>query len=225
MLQKYSSSSAHYRYQGKPFVSTFEGPGNTKDWIAIKAATGCFFIPDWSSLGAKPALQLAGGVADGLFSWAAWPTTSSHVHTGCRATASATTTGVSDTCLLNPRDEDQGSDGGAGSGLITTSDDRKSTATTASKTTATPKSIPTRSVQQGVLTCKSDIDNYSQGDSRYYATLTDISTAAQQMCEGLYTDFNDGGPVYFGAGHWRAQYLVTCDAVHEGRRLSCGPQL
>ncbi|OGM50849.1 hypothetical protein ABOM_000547, partial [Aspergillus bombycis] len=119
-------------------------------------------------------------------------TTSSHVHTGCRATASATTTGVSDTCLLNSRDEDQGSDGGAGSGLITTIDDRKSTATSATKTTATPKPIPTRSVQQGVLTCRSDIDNYPQGDSRYYATLTDISTAAQQMCEGLFTDFNDG---------------------------------
>ncbi|KAE8132052.1 glycosyl hydrolase family 71-domain-containing protein [Aspergillus pseudotamarii] len=97
-------------------------------------------------------------------------TTSSHVHTGCRATASATTTGVSDTCLLNSRDEDQGSDGGAGSGLITTIDDRKSTATTASKTTATPKPIPTRGAQQGVLTCQSDIDNYPQGDSRYYAT-------------------------------------------------------
>ncbi|KAJ5884631.1 mutanase [Penicillium taxi] len=30
-------------------------------------------MPDWSSVGAKPALALANGVADGLFSWAAWP--------------------------------------------------------------------------------------------------------------------------------------------------------
>ncbi|KAJ8099511.1 glycoside hydrolase [Lipomyces tetrasporus] len=37
-------------YNGQPFVSTFE---------------------DWSSLGAKAALEP--GVADGLFSWAAWP--------------------------------------------------------------------------------------------------------------------------------------------------------
>ncbi|KAE8378006.1 hypothetical protein BDV26DRAFT_292608 [Aspergillus bertholletiae] len=81
-------------------------------------------------------------------------TTSSHVHSGCRATASATTTGVSDICRRNSRDEDQDSDGGAGSGLITTIDEYKSTTTTATKTTATPKTIPTRSVQQGVLTCQ-----------------------------------------------------------------------
>ncbi|KAK1847219.1 alpha-glucanase [Colletotrichum chrysophilum] len=43
------------------------------NWVEIKAATGCFFIPDWSSLGAKPAMAKANGVADGLFSWAAWP--------------------------------------------------------------------------------------------------------------------------------------------------------
>jgi hypothetical protein len=30
-------------------------------------------MPDWSSLGAKEALARGGGVADGLFSWAAWP--------------------------------------------------------------------------------------------------------------------------------------------------------
>lgn len=46
---------------------------NANDWISIKSETGCFFLPDWSSVGAKPALELAGGVADGLFSWAAWP--------------------------------------------------------------------------------------------------------------------------------------------------------
>ncbi|KAJ0274107.1 hypothetical protein Brms1b_011244 [Colletotrichum noveboracense] len=27
MLKKYSSSPAHFRHEGKPFVSTFEGPG------------------------------------------------------------------------------------------------------------------------------------------------------------------------------------------------------
>lgn len=30
-------------------------------------------MPDWSSAGAKVALTLASGVADGLFSWAVWP--------------------------------------------------------------------------------------------------------------------------------------------------------
>ncbi|KAJ5305400.1 uncharacterized protein N7443_005060 [Penicillium atrosanguineum] len=73
-LQKYSLSSAHYKYGGKPFVSTFEGPDNAGDWSEIKEQTGCFFVPDWSSIGAQAALQLAGGVVDGLFSWAAWPT-------------------------------------------------------------------------------------------------------------------------------------------------------
>lgn len=69
----YSGSSAYYHYGGGPFVSTFEGPDNADDWKQIKATTGCFFVPDWSSLGAKPALQQADGVADGLFNWAAWP--------------------------------------------------------------------------------------------------------------------------------------------------------
>ncbi|KAH9230227.1 glycoside hydrolase family 18 protein [Colletotrichum gloeosporioides 23] len=73
LIQKYSSSPAHFQYNGKPFVSTFEGPDNADDWHSIKADTGCFFIPDWSSLGAGPALRAADGVADGLFNWAAWP--------------------------------------------------------------------------------------------------------------------------------------------------------
>ncbi|KXH28062.1 mutanase [Colletotrichum nymphaeae SA-01] len=72
-INKYASSSAYFRYQGKPFVSTFEGPDQAEDWVDIKATTGCFFIPDWSSLGADPAVAKAGGVADGLFSWAGWP--------------------------------------------------------------------------------------------------------------------------------------------------------
>jgi hypothetical protein len=46
-----------------------EGPGSGADWIDIKTSTGCFFMPDWSSLGAKDAMLVAGGVADGLFSW------------------------------------------------------------------------------------------------------------------------------------------------------------
>ncbi|RWQ93422.1 glycosyl hydrolase family 71-domain-containing protein [Paecilomyces variotii] len=70
-IKLFGSSPAYYQYNGQPFVSTFEGPANAKDWLLIKAETNCFFMPDYSSLGAKPAVQL--GVADGLFSWAAWP--------------------------------------------------------------------------------------------------------------------------------------------------------
>ncbi|KAJ8061682.1 hypothetical protein OCU04_009483 [Sclerotinia nivalis] len=70
-INQYKDNEAYFIYRGKPLVSTFEGPGDSDDWIYIKAQTGVFFIPDWSSLGAKAAVDV--GVADGLFSWAAWP--------------------------------------------------------------------------------------------------------------------------------------------------------
>lgn len=73
MIQQYGTNGAYFLHEGKPFVSTFEGPNSAADWVMIKAQTGCFFMPDWSSVGAKPAMALANGVADGLFSWAAWP--------------------------------------------------------------------------------------------------------------------------------------------------------
>lgn len=65
--------SQYYQHNGQPFVSTFEGRYNAADWETIKSETGCFFVPDWSSEGAKVALNLDPGVPDGLFSWAAWP--------------------------------------------------------------------------------------------------------------------------------------------------------
>ncbi|CAD6446789.1 70f8fb62-2be9-40c0-91c7-3914c6610b41 [Sclerotinia trifoliorum] len=74
LLQQYTSNAAYFHTTdtSQPLVSTFEGPASAADWIEIKASTGCFFIPDWSSLGANAALELEGGVADGLFNWAAW---------------------------------------------------------------------------------------------------------------------------------------------------------
>lgn len=68
LIQQYGSTGQYWHRGSQPLVSTFEGPENAKDWINIKAQTGCFFIPDWSSLGAKMALEQADGVADGLFS-------------------------------------------------------------------------------------------------------------------------------------------------------------
>ncbi|TID00248.1 Mutanase [Colletotrichum higginsianum] len=56
-INKYAPSSAYFRHQGKPFVSTFEGPDQAEDWHDIKAITNCFFVPDWSSLGAGPAME------------------------------------------------------------------------------------------------------------------------------------------------------------------------
>ncbi|KAE8414568.1 glycoside hydrolase [Aspergillus pseudocaelatus] len=73
LIKRYSSSSAYFQHKGGPFVSTFEGPGNAGDWNNIKAQRGCFFVPDWSSLGAIPAADAADGVVDGLFNWASWP--------------------------------------------------------------------------------------------------------------------------------------------------------
>lgn len=72
LINEYKGNGAYYYRGSQAPASTFEGPENANDWKDIKADTGCFFIPDWSSLGAKDALAL--GVADGLFSWGAWPT-------------------------------------------------------------------------------------------------------------------------------------------------------
>lgn len=71
IITTYSGRASYFLHGGQPFVSTFEGSDSAADWHMIKSTTGCFFMPDWSSLGAKAALEL--GVADGLFSWAAWP--------------------------------------------------------------------------------------------------------------------------------------------------------
>lgn len=71
MVNTYKSSGAYYQYNSKAFVSTFEGPKSAEDWPTIISDTGCFFIPSWSSLGAKAAVET--GVVNGLFSWAGWP--------------------------------------------------------------------------------------------------------------------------------------------------------
>lgn len=59
LLAEYASNGVYFHHNGaQPLVSTFEGPASAADWVEIKATTGCFFIPDWSSLGAAPALAL-----------------------------------------------------------------------------------------------------------------------------------------------------------------------
>ncbi|KAF5501368.1 Mutanase [Colletotrichum siamense] len=73
LLTKYAHHSAYFQHSDStPLVSTFEGPENAADWVEIKTSVGCFLIPDWSSLGAKPAVALENGVADGLFNWSPW---------------------------------------------------------------------------------------------------------------------------------------------------------
>lgn len=60
-IQHYASHAVYFHRDSQPFVSTFEGPGNMTDWPGIKRDTGCFFMPDWSSIGARPAA--AAGIA------------------------------------------------------------------------------------------------------------------------------------------------------------------
>lgn len=71
-INTYSGKTAQFKYQGKPLVSTFEGVNNVGDWPNIKAQTGCFFIPSWTSLGPS-GFAADPGTADGAFSWDAWP--------------------------------------------------------------------------------------------------------------------------------------------------------
>lgn len=71
-INSYKNNGAYYKYNGQPFVSTFEGTNNINDWSGIKQQTGCFLVPDWSSLGPQ-GFGSEASVADGGFSWDAWP--------------------------------------------------------------------------------------------------------------------------------------------------------
>ncbi|KAF9874560.1 glycosyl hydrolase family 71 [Colletotrichum karsti] len=81
MADKYFKREEYLKYGGKPVASTFEGTENAEDWIELKQKTNAFFIPDWSSVAPEEALTLAGGVADGLFSWNAWPVGDQNMNT------------------------------------------------------------------------------------------------------------------------------------------------
>ncbi|KAL4788454.1 glycosyl hydrolase family 71-domain-containing protein [Aspergillus varians] len=72
IINEYKNRPAQYLYKGKPLVSTFEGTQNWAEWPQIKSATGCMFMPSWTSL--SPAgLHSVQSVIDGAFSWDAWP--------------------------------------------------------------------------------------------------------------------------------------------------------
>jgi glucan endo-1,3-alpha-glucosidase len=50
-INTYKNHEAQFKVDGKPLVSTFEGP-EFADWASVKAATGpLLLVPDWSSLG------------------------------------------------------------------------------------------------------------------------------------------------------------------------------
>lgn len=81
-INNYKNKPAQFYYQGKPLVSTFEGTNSVNDWAGIKSATGCFFIPSWTSLGPSGFAGVLDKV-DGGFSWDAWP-----VGAACKTTDS-----------------------------------------------------------------------------------------------------------------------------------------
>lgn len=73
LLTQYAASEAYFRQEGRPFVSTFEGPGNSdvEQWSEIRASVkgGIYFVPAWTSRGPSFRQDLI----DGAFSWNMWP--------------------------------------------------------------------------------------------------------------------------------------------------------
>jgi glucan endo-1,3-alpha-glucosidase len=52
LINEFKHSTAQMAVDGKPFVSTFEGPSWAEHWSKVHAQTGgIYFVPDWSSLG------------------------------------------------------------------------------------------------------------------------------------------------------------------------------
>lgn len=81
LVNAYKGRPSYYQQNGRPLVSTFEGPGSAGQWSSIKGSTGAFFVPDWDSLGPSGAVSAGGGVADGLFNWDSWPVGASDMNT------------------------------------------------------------------------------------------------------------------------------------------------
>jgi aminopeptidase I len=71
LINQFKTSPAQFTYNGAPLVSTFEGVDNAGDWPGIKASTGCYFVPSWTSMGPSFASHL--NEVDGFFSWDMWP--------------------------------------------------------------------------------------------------------------------------------------------------------
>ncbi|TMW67384.1 hypothetical protein Poli38472_012500 [Pythium oligandrum] len=80
LINRYKGRPSYYLLDGRPYVSTFEGPGSANDWISIKGATNCYFVPDWSSLGPE-GIKAHLDKIDGAFNWNAWPDGPNSLHT------------------------------------------------------------------------------------------------------------------------------------------------
>lgn len=52
LVNRFKYSPAQCVVDGRPFVSTFEGPQWAENWPLVRQATGgIFLVPDWASLG------------------------------------------------------------------------------------------------------------------------------------------------------------------------------
>ncbi|KAK3331882.1 glycoside hydrolase [Cercophora scortea] len=73
LINLYKQSPAQMAVDGKPFVSTFEGPDWADNWASVRHQTGdIFLVPAWSSLGPYGVGKRL-DIIDGAFSWDAWP--------------------------------------------------------------------------------------------------------------------------------------------------------
>ena len=60
IVNEFGPSAAHFKVDGKPLVSTFEGPDWSGNWAQVREATGgIHLVPDWDSLG-------SGGIVEKL---------------------------------------------------------------------------------------------------------------------------------------------------------------
>ncbi|KAI0395547.1 glycoside hydrolase family 71 protein [Xylariaceae sp. FL0594] len=73
-ITAYKDLPAQFKIDGRPVVSTFEGPSQAGDWAGIRGAVGggIYLIPDWASLGAQGVGSKL-DLIDGAFNWGAWP--------------------------------------------------------------------------------------------------------------------------------------------------------
>ncbi|KAJ2897276.1 glycoside hydrolase family 71 protein [Zalerion maritima] len=73
-ISTYKDSSAQWTQDGRPVVSTFEGPSWVDNWTTVRGQVdgGIWLIPDWSSLGAAGVGNVQGSI-DGAFNWESWP--------------------------------------------------------------------------------------------------------------------------------------------------------
>ncbi|KAK4466453.1 glycoside hydrolase [Cladorrhinum samala] len=73
LVNQFKDLPAQMHVEGKPLVSTFEGPDWAENWEAVRSQTDdIFLMPDWSSLGPYGVGEKL-DIIDGAFSWDAWP--------------------------------------------------------------------------------------------------------------------------------------------------------